>query len=201
MARLWNRILGLNSNRIIRKIFEWDIMIKGAWASDMYDILVRTGYEDHYYDKEKVDISFVKDITFQQVKDRWALDMWCKPKLCTYCEIKHVYGPENYVLYNLSRKKRSLCAQIRAGILGLHIETGRYVGTDEEDRICSLCDLNEIENEMHFVFYCPFYNFIRQRLFNKVDPKNEFVWLDDSEKLKHLFHYNIFSFASFLEKA
>lgn len=131
MARLWNRILGLNSNRIIRKIFEWDIMIKGVWASDMYDILVRAGYEDHYYDKEKVDLSFVKDITFQQVKDRWALDMWCKPKLCTYCEIKHVYGPENYVLYNLSRKKRSLCAQIRAGILGLHTETGRYIGTAE----------------------------------------------------------------------
>ena len=63
------------------------------------------------------------------------------------------------------------------------------------------CDLNEIENEIHFIFYCPFYDSLRQRLFNKVDPNYEFVWLDDSEKLKRLFHHEIFSFASFIEKA
>ena len=71
----------------------------------------------------------------------------------------------------------------------------------EEDRLCSLCDLNEIENEIHFIFYCPFYDSLRQRLFNKVDPNYEFVWLDDSEKLKRLFHHEIFSFATFIEKA
>ena len=129
------------------------------------------------------------------------MDILCKPKLRTYCEIKHVYGPENYVLYNLPKKKRSLCAQIRAGILGLHIETGRYVGTPEEDRLCGMCDLNEIENEIHFVFYCPFYNSIRKTLFDKVDPNYEFVWLEDYVKLKRLFQYEIFSFAAFLEKA
>ena len=51
MVRLWNRILGLNPNRIVRKIFEWDILIKGAWATDMYDTLSRAGYEDHYHNK------------------------------------------------------------------------------------------------------------------------------------------------------
>ena len=116
---------------------------------------------------------------FQQLKDRWAVEVYCKPKLRTYCEIKHVYCPENYVLYNLSKKKRSLCAKLRAGVLGLHIETGRYAGTDEEDRLCYLCDLREIENEVHFVLYCPFYDHIRQSLFSKIDKQYEFVWLDD----------------------
>lgn len=74
-------------------------MTKGEWESDMYDILVSTGYGDHYHNKEKVDISFVKDIIFQQVKDRWAVDIWCKSKLRTYCEIKHVYGPECVVKF------------------------------------------------------------------------------------------------------
>ena len=167
----------------------------------IYDILLRAGYEDHYYNKEKVEINVLKEIIFQQSKDRWALDIWGKPKLRTYCEIKQVFGPENYVLYNLSQKKRSLCAQLRAGILGLHIETGRYVGTAEDDRICTLCDIQGVENEMHFVFYCPFYDSIRQKLFSKVDPNNKFVWLDDAEKLKLLFHLNIFAFSLFLEKA
>ncbi len=64
-------------------------------------------------------------------------------------------------------------------ILGLYNETGRYVGRAEEDRLCSLCDLQEVEYEMHFVFYCPFYDSITQNLFKKVDKNLEFVGLED----------------------
>lgn len=38
------------------------------------------------------------------------------------------------------------------------MKTGRYVGTAEEDRICTLCDLKDVEDEMHFVLHCPFYD-------------------------------------------
>ena len=55
------------------------------------------------------------------------------------------------ILYNLSKRKRSLCAQIRSGILPLHIESGRWVGTSEENRLCHFCELDEIENEIHFI--------------------------------------------------
>lgn len=65
-----------------------------------------------------------------------------------YCEIKNEFGTETYILYNLSKKKKSLCAQIRATILGLYIETVKYVGTGEEDRIWTLCDLKNVENKM-----------------------------------------------------
>ncbi len=121
----------------------------------------------------------MKGIIFQQIREKWASDICFKPKLGTYHEIKHVYGLKNYVVYNLSKKKCSLCAQLRASILGLHIETGRYVGTAEEDWLCSLCDPHEVENELHFVFYCPFYDSIRQNLFKKIDKNFEFLWLED----------------------
>ena len=54
------------------------------------------------------------------------------PKLQTFSQIKHVFGTENCILYNLSKRKRSLCAQMRSGILSLHIE-GRWVGTSQEN--------------------------------------------------------------------
>ncbi len=61
-------------------------------------------------------------------------------------------------MYNLPKSQRSLCAQIRCGILPFHIETGRYRGVAEDDRICEYCVLNEVENEIHFILYCPLYH-------------------------------------------
>ena len=57
---------------------------------------------------------------------------------------------ENYVKYNLSRK-RSFLAQIRLGTLAIKIETG-YEKLPPENRLCEFCHTNEIEDEKHFVF-------------------------------------------------
>jgi len=75
-----------------------------------------------------------------------------KPKLRTYCSIKLEFKTEAYVKLNLTRSQRSYLAQLRSGTLPLHIETGRFVGKDPTERICQLCDLNEIESEFHFIF-------------------------------------------------
>ena len=56
-------------------------------------------------------------------------------------------GTEYYVVYNLSKRQRSLCAQVRSGLLPLTVETGRYVNVEEEKWICPMCCLNDIENE------------------------------------------------------
>ena len=127
-------------------------------------------------------------------------EIWSKPKLRTYREIKYDYSTENYVSYNLTKKKRSLCAQIRGGILPLNIETGRYVGLEEDERICQMCELNEIENEYHFVLYCPFYCKVREELFNSI---NYVHMLDtsDSQLINCLFEKHVFRMAKYLEKA
>lgn len=44
---------------------------------------------------------------------------------------------------------------MRSAILPLDVETGRHLSLEEEKQICSLF-LNEIEDELHFVFYCTF---------------------------------------------
>ena len=70
-----------------------------------------------------------------------------------------------YVQHRFHRKKRSLLAQFRLGILPLHIETGRYTNTPIDQRICKICDLGEIENEYHFIMTCPEYESARMELF------------------------------------
>ncbi len=58
----------------------------------------------------------------------------------------------------MSRAQRSYLAQLRCGILSLHIETGRRQGTQLDRRICKVCNSNLVENEEHFIFHYNKYN-------------------------------------------
>ncbi len=68
--------------------------------------------------------------------------------------MKDCFGPAPYVTSFLNRGQRSLCAQLRSGILPLAIEVGRITAVLEENRFCAVCDLKDIENEFYFMFHC-----------------------------------------------
>ena len=51
------------------------------------------------------------------------------------------------------------------GILLLnYVETGRHQNIVRDQRKCVLCNLNDIEDEYHFVIKCPYYADIRNTL-------------------------------------
>ena len=82
----------------------------------------------------------------------------------------------------------------------LALETGRFIGIAEEDRICLLCNLEEIESEVHLLFYCPLYDVIRHLLFSKMTSLCvNFFWLDDYEKLELCFSKGIFFLVTFFK--
>ena len=54
-----------------------------------------------------------------------------------------------------------MLAQLRTGILLLSIETGRYYRIALENRICLLCYLNKIEDEIHIICECKAYSHMR----------------------------------------
>ena len=54
-----------------------------------------------------------------------------------------------------------------------------------EERLCKVCDLKTVENELHFVFDCPTYSQLRLVYYNwiiKIYP--DFLSLSQTEKLK-----------------
>ena len=200
IARLWNRLIDMNDNRLTKKVFNWDIQQNGPWAEDMHDMLSEHGLEEVFLRQEKVNIGILKDRLIEKIKTSWAEEIGNKPKLRSYREFKFDYKTEKYVLFNLSKKQRSLCAQTRGGILPLHLETGRFAGSAEEDRICQMCDLNEIENEYHFVLYCPLYCGAREELFSSADG-DDILDISDAEIIRRLFEKHTFKMANYIEKA
>ena len=76
-----------------------------------------------------------------------------------------------------------MLAKIRCGVLPLHIETGRYLGTPEEERICFHC-ANTVESEEHFLISCDLYVDLRIELFaNACDINPNFNQLSDCDKM------------------
>lgn len=64
-----------------------------------------------------------------------------------------------------------------------------------QDGKCHLCDLDEVNNEMHFIFYCPFSHDLRVKLFLKISVlKKHPILFDMSDE----FTYKTFDIVQFL---
>jgi predicted house-cleaning noncanonical NTP pyrophosphatase (MazG superfamily) len=61
------------------------------------------------------------------------------------------------------------------------IEKGRYSNLKPEDRICKLCNKNEVEDEFHFVMKCSFYKDLRSKLLNCLKEIYDMEDLSDTE--------------------
>ncbi len=90
-------------------------------------------------------------------ESQWLASLPLKPKLRTYILHKKSFITEDYVKFCLNSKKRSLTAQIRIGILPLHIETRRFRNVKVEERVCQVCKNGDVENEFHFICICNAY--------------------------------------------
>ena len=104
-----------------------------------------------------------------------------KSKLRLYRKLKTKLTLEDYVV-ELPREKRRILTMLRGGTNRLRIETGRWVGEREEERVCKVCLSNEVEDETHFLLACPFYVIQRTEMFAKI---REACNLDDIEMMNN----------------
>ncbi len=80
----------------------------------------------------------------------WKNSILPKSKLRSYVTFKEDIETESYIKYCMPRR-RSLLAQLRLGILSLHLETGRFRNKNVEERTCLICDSQDVEIEEHFI--------------------------------------------------
>ena len=62
-------------------------------------------------------------------------------------------------------------AKLRLSSHKLNIKIGRHNKNDKQDRKCIICNLNDIEDEFHFVLVCPDYINLRNAYIHKLLAK------------------------------
>ena len=169
LLRYWNRLMKLDDSRLTKKIFNLDYVNGGQWCKDVKVIMENLELLELYNNKLPVDLESCKKKLMHTFTVSWVTECQNKPKLRTYINLKKEYGCEKYVKLDLTRPQRSMLAQLRCGILPIAIETGRFTNTKLEERICTLCTSNSIENETHFTMACPLYNSEREKLLQNLN--------------------------------
>ena len=199
MIRLWHRLLKMNDNRLTKRVFLWEKERSGAnWFSELKSVFHMIGREDliAVLSPDNINLSVLlaeaeKKLMHIEVT-KWKNDIMNSPKLRTYILFKEIVCEEKYL--SLSRQCRSFVAQLRCGVLPLHIETGRYGPNPlpPEERICPICK-DSPETEIHFIFHCKAYINERNKLFHECFKYNkDFFEKTQAQQLAYIFdHENL----------
>ncbi len=194
VLRLWNRLLGTDKNRLVYKVFRWDITChnndnKSNFAANVKQIMCEIKMKNAYKDLTIVNIENAQKSLMEKLESEWQSSVQKKVKLELYSAIKCNYGVEKYLLLNMDKYEKSLLSQLRYGILPIRIESGRFTNEKREERLCTLCDTNTVESVEHFLFECEAYDAQRLTFVSNAQCViDDWENLTQTECLKSLFN-------------
>ena len=144
---------------------------KFEWCKKIKCILECTGYS-HVWDnpslcdklmKKQISIK-LKDI----FRDKWLQNLDSNSQCTIYKLFKHNHCLENYLTL-LDAHHRITISNFRMRVHQLPITNARFYEDKDIaakiDTKCKLCDTNSTGDEIHYLFYCPFFHNERSELF------------------------------------
>ena len=73
------------------------------------------------------------------------------------------FKQSSYLRSMENTKYRNILAKFRLSSHKLNIEVGRHTNIPRNELKCTLCNLNDIEDEFHFLLKCPLYTAFRRQ--------------------------------------
>ena len=114
--------------------------------------------------------------------------LWCvninnvQAKLHTFCWFKNQFCFDYYVSL-FSHQYRSVFTKLRITAHPLMIEKGRHFHQKipVDQRICTLCSLNKVEDELHFMLKCTYYADLCTKLFKNISKIYDINSMSDND--------------------
>ena len=100
----------------------------------------------------------------------WQHTLQHSQKLEFYRSFKNEYATSSYLELTRRVSDRRTLTKLRISNHKLMIELGRYNDTPRDNRLCPVCDCNQTEDEIHFLFYCSKYATTRDNFYKKIQP-------------------------------
>ena len=180
MLKYWLK-LTRTENCILKNIYEFTLKscnqhnIKN-WLIEIREILFSIGMVDVWRQQKVENEKLFLYLARQSLKDL------AQQKIDSYIDnsnkcilYKHVLKNDRlvqpYLNQGIPAKYKKYISKFRLSAHSLNVETGRYDSTIRENRLCTKCNLADIEDEYHFILKCPYYT----------DIRNLYI--------KHLFYY------------
>lgn len=73
IVRLWNRLIGLDDNRITKRVFIMNISTcHNNWSSDIKDVFTKLNLREHFDNREPVGLNIVKSRVRNLYSNMWS---------------------------------------------------------------------------------------------------------------------------------
>jgi hypothetical protein len=201
MIGFWTRLLSGDHNKLSFKLYTYMVNRQTAtfkWTSYVKRILDLAGrsylWLNQFYTNIPLNTrALVKLTLIDQYKQQWYGNLQSSNKGKIYNSFKSTLEFESY--FNLLPHSDALnLFKFRSSNHKFPVETGRWDGTVFNDRKCTLCDLDDLGTEKHYLLSCPFFMYQRSILTNKLNFAvsntdscfNSLLNMKSPDKLKHL---------------
>ena len=168
----WERIKMGEANPLLLAAYRDSVGEDLPWISYIKYTLGRNGFLGLYLDDHSSKPPFVFKKLYQRLVDIFNQESLEsikgeRSKLRTYSLFKKEIGFETYLTEIKNVSIRTSATKFRLSNHKLMIEVGRHQGIEDRNkRVCPFCpDL--VEDESHFLLYCPVYRYQRQMF---IDP-------------------------------
>ena len=162
MVNYWQHLMNLPEQTLAKKALLENIQMRSNWIISIEKLMNWCNLADKIESPGRLKKA-AYDTTHSKFVNTWInqLNDPNTSKLQFYRKIKVNHSFEKYLeLPHFNDRK--IIAKFRCSDHKLEIESGRHNKTPQNERICRLCPLNEIENEEHFLMTCPLYDQIRE---------------------------------------
>ena len=175
MVRFWNGIQSMENDRLPKIPMDWDRKLafegRKAWNWHLREIMTVCDHTQVYDLELCLGLSFVKiklDMLFDKAQHTWTNNCVTTSKLRTFYAICAPPPPlkaDVIVTTPLLRSHICVVAKLMCRTSNLDIERGHHIKIPMENCFCILCQNMVVEEEVHFILKCPFYNDLRNPIF------------------------------------
>ena len=164
MLNYWFRIMNGKEMKIstivcnILKLLNDHGIYSSPWLRYIHTTLHELGMSHVWQDYAKLNSSWFKPAIKLRLSDSY-LQVWqSKINDSTQCINYRIFKTDvclDQYLIKLPLSCRIALTKFRCGNHRLPVVTGRFNGIERQNRICTLCNLNKIGDEFHYLFECP----------------------------------------------
>ena len=195
MVKYWFSLMQkINVNFILEAVYnsmKENILLNAEsnfWLVKIKQLLERNGFADVWHFPHSVDVKVFIPLLKRRLLDTFLVDLRGGLNVCTsmvlYRELNQDFEMCPYLNNLVNRNLRNALSKLRLSSHQLAIESGRHRGIERQNRKCTLCTTNDIEDEYHMVLICPRYQNLRRQFIGNYYIRNpsmhKFIKLLDS---------------------
>ena len=172
MINFWANIATGQENKISSILYKWVKVLherdvkKSIWIEKIDSILANMEMSNIFHDITNDHKTWLKKNTRLNLEGiyarKWSETVFNNSACINYRAMSLVKKTQNYLLKLPKRYAYALC-KLKCVNHNMPNVTGRYTNTPYEDRLCTLCQTQDIGDEFHYLFICEKFTLERTR--------------------------------------